>query len=391
MALVAQSLIPTVSPQVALAATDATVIDLRSPAEFAQDHLPGAHNVPLFDDAERAIVGTLYSRTSPDAAFDEGRVLARRRVDALVGEIFFLARFDLPAVDLRARLDSWTEDGIEALDRALGTAPCERLPERPVILHCWRGGLRSRSVTSFVRALGLVRAVALEGGYKGYREWVRGVLEDWTPPASFALRGLTGVGKTLVLAELERLRPGWTCDLEALAGHRGSILGGVGRRPCTQRQFESRLALRLERGFTGACVFEGESRKVGDSIVPPRVWSALDGATNLLLTASLERRVEVLTSDYLARAENRAEIAQHLPFLEERLGRVKYAGVLTGLLAQKRDAELVRLLLELYYDPLYRHSEKRRKHALTIDAEDPAHAALAIAHWIESRLLVLGA
>jgi tRNA 2-selenouridine synthase len=387
MALAAQSLIPTVSPAAALSAPDATIIDLRSPAEYALDHLPGAHNVPLFDDDERAIVGTLYKRNSPDAAFEAGRELVRGRVDALIGEIFFIARWDLPDADFRARLNQWTSEGIEALDGALLSAPCEQVPDRPVILHCWRGGLRSRSVTSFVRAMGLERAVALEGGYKGYRDWVREGLETWRAPPSFVLRGLTGVGKTLVLDELERQRPGWTCDLEGLARHRGSILGGVDRQPCSQRSFESRLYERLERGFVGPCVFEGESRKVGNSILPERVWSALDGATNLLLSASLARRIEVLTEDYLARTENRAEIAQQLPFLEERLGRVKYAGVLCGLLAQGRDRELVQLLLELYYDPLYRHSEKQREHAVTIDAENPARAATAIAHWIEARLV----
>ena len=87
MALSASSRVPAVTPRAALSARDAVIVDLRSPAEFAEDHLPGAHNVPLFNDAERAIVGTLYSRASPDAALDAGRELVRARIDALVGEI----------------------------------------------------------------------------------------------------------------------------------------------------------------------------------------------------------------------------------------------------------------------------------------------------------------
>ncbi len=385
MALSASSRVPAVTPRAALSARDAVIVDLRSPAEFAEDHLPGAHNVPLFNDAERAIVGTLYCRASPDAALDAGRELVRARIDALVGEIAELAHWDLPALDLAQRLESWTEGGIEALDRALAAEPCGTMPERPLILHCWRGGLRSRSVTSFVRALGLERAVALEGGYRAYREHVRAGLDSWVAPAVYVLRGLTGVGKTLVLRELARLRPEWVLDLEGLAGHRGSILGMVGLEPCTQKTFESRLLARLEQGFPGPCVLEGESRKVGDTILPPRVWAALDSGINLELTASLARRVEVLSEDYLAQADNRAAIAEQLPFIEQRLGPVKFAGALTALLSQGRDRELIEVLLERYYDPLYRQSGKQRVYAAKIDAGDPVRAAQAIEHWIEVR------
>ena len=385
MTLTASNHVPTILARAALAARDAVIIDLRSPAEFAEDHLPGAHNVPLFNNAERAIVGTLYSRESPDAALAEGRELVRAHIDALIGEIAELAHWKLPAVDLASRLDEWTAGSIEALDRSLASMPCEVMPEKPLVLHCWRGGLRSRSVTSFVRALGLERAVALDGGYKAYREWVRASLDAWRAPPMFVLRGFTGVGKTLVLRELEALRPGWSFDLEALAGHRGSILGGVGLEPCTQKTFESRVLARTQQGFPTACVVEGEGRKVGNAALPPRVWAGLDAGTNFELTASLGRRVDVLMLDYLRKQENRAAIAAQLPFIEQRLGRVKYDGALTGLFASGQDRELVELLLERYYDPLYRQSEKRRVYAERFDAEDPARAALEIAHWIDAR------
>ncbi|HTF91097.1 MAG TPA: tRNA 2-selenouridine(34) synthase MnmH [Planctomycetota bacterium] len=386
MILTAPNFVPTISAAAALSARGAVIVDLRSPAEFAADHLPGAFNVPLFDDAERAIVGTLYNRDSPDAALAAGRSLVRVHIDALIGEIARLARWKLPPVDLASRLDDWTSGSIDALDRSLSSAPCESLPEKPIVLHCWRGGLRSRSVTSFLRALGLDRAVALEGGYKGYREWVRDSLATWIAPPVYVLRGFTGVGKTLVLGELERLRRGWTIDLEALAGHRGSVLGMVGLEPCTQKTFESRVFARLSQGFPAAAVLEGEGRKVGNASLPPRLWAALDAGTNLELTASLDRRVEVLTRDYLERPENRPAIAAELPFLEQRLGKVKFDGVLTSMFAQGRDRELVLLLLERYYDPLYRQSEKGRVYAARFDAGDPSAAAAEIAHWIEARL-----
>lgn len=387
MTLLAPGLVPTVEPRAALAAAGAVVIDLRSPGEFAEDHLPGAHNVPLFDDAQRAIVGTLYARESPDAALAEARRLVRSHIEGLVADVARIARWSPPAVDLAAQLDRWTEGGIRALESSLPAAALAELPERPVVLHCWRGGLRSRSVTSFVRALGLERAVALEGGYRGYREWVRRGIEAWSPPRSFVLRGWTGVGKSLVLREIERLRPGWTLDLEELAGHRGSILGMVGLDPCSQKTFETRLFARLARGFSGPCVVEGESRKVGNTVLPEPVWRAIDAGTALELVAERERRVEVLTTDYLARPANRAEIAAQLPFLEQRLGSTKFAGVLTGMLARGEDRALVELLLERYYDPLYRSSEKGRTYEQRFDATDPRQAAECIVGWIEARLV----
>jgi tRNA 2-selenouridine synthase len=374
--------IPAVSAADALRA--ATVIDLRSPSEFAQDHLPDAANVPLFDDTERALVGTLYRRRSPAAAFDEAREIARGRVRDLVAEIGRVAGFAPPAEDFEARLLAMTEDGIEGLEGSLEARPGE-LPEDAVVLHCWRGGLRSRSVVALLRALGLDCAVVLEGGYRAYRaEVVRAIAELELPPA-FALRGLTGVGKTLVLRELERQRPGWTIDLEGLAGHRSSILGMVGLEPCTQKTFESRLLQRVRAGLGEAVVLEGESRKVGDVVLPERVWHALSEATNVELTAPPERRVRVLLDDYLATGGSRAELRERLPFIEQRLGPVKWDGALTGLLDEGRDEELVLVLLERYYDPLYRHSERGKRYAATIDSSDPERAAREIAALVEGR------
>lgn len=375
--------LPSVAPAAVLAARAPVVIDLRSPKEFAEDHLPGAVNVPLFDDVERAVIGTLYVQRSPEDAFAEARERTRSRIAALVARIAELASFTVPAVDLEARVEALTAKGIAGMEGELTTVPVDELEDAAVVLHCWRGGLRSRSVVALLRELGLTRALALEGGYKAYRAEVRRRLQAWQSPASYVLRGLTGVGKTLVLREVERLRPGWTLDLEELAGHRSSILGMVGLEPCTQKTFESRLSRRLDTGFAGPCVVEGESRKVGDVVVPGTVWSALKHGVAIELTAGTETRVRVLIDDYLARPENRAEIRRQLPFIEERLGPVKWKGVLTGLLDRGEEEELVALLLEHYYDPLYRHSEQQHDYAVTIDAGDARTAAAKVVRWIE--------
>jgi tRNA 2-selenouridine synthase len=378
-------IVPTTDAGALLDGAGRVYIDLRSPSEFAEDHLPGAHSVPLFDDLERALIGTLYARRGPAAAFTEGRARVAARIAELVARVGELAGWRVPEIDLAERVERLTEGGMARFEAELESVPCPVPPEDALVLYCWRGGLRSRSVVALLRELGLERALALEGGYRAYRRQVRARLAAWSAPESFVLRGLTGVGKTLVLRELERIRPGWTLDLEGCAGHRSSILGGVGLEPVSQKRFESRLAERLARGFPGRCVLEGESRKVGDRILPETIWRAVDGGTALELNASLERRVTVLIEDYLAAPENRAGLAHALPFIEERLGRRRWGGVLVGLLASGRERELVRVLLESYYDPLYRHSEGERRYAARFPADDPARAAAEIARWIEAR------
>jgi tRNA 2-selenouridine synthase len=376
--------LPSAAIEAVLAAPEARIVDLRSPSEFAADHLPGARNVPLFDDVERALIGTLYARCSPEAAFEEGRKRTRDKIHGLTRALAEVAGRDAGEAGLEARVDELTAGGIAGLEGALELEPRGRLPRRLLVLHCGRGGLRSRSVAAFLRGLGWDEVVLLEGGYRSYRRYVLAAIDNWRAPAAYVLRGGTGVGKTLVLSEIERLRPGSTLDLEQLAGHRSSILGMVGRTPCNQKTFESRLAARLARGFPAWCVVEGESRKVGDVILPGAVWRALDGGTNLELVAPVERRVSVLIEDYLARAENRAELARQLPFIEERLGRAEWAGRLVGML-DGRESELVRILLERYYDPLYAHSERGRRYRAAFPARDPARAAREIVAWIEER------
>jgi len=375
--------VPAVSVEALFAAPEpAPIVDLRSPAEFAADHVTGARSVPLFDDVERALVGRLYRRSSPEAAFAEGRALASARIARLVGEVALLARWSVPGGgDLGARVLEVTRGGYARFS-ARATSEPAALPPGAVVLHCWRGGLRSRSVVAFLRELGLERAVALDGGYKAYRRHVLDALAALELPPAFVLRGLTGAGKTLVLRELEALRPGLTLDLEREAGHRSSLLGMVGLEPCTQKTFETRLFERARRGFGAAVVLEGESRKVGDAIIPERVWRALSSGTNVELVAPRARRVQVLLDDYLARREDRPQLRAQLAQVEARM--TPRLALLERFDAG-REAEVVELLLEHYYDPLYRHSERDKPYALTVDASDPAAAAERIAGWIEGR------
>jgi tRNA 2-selenouridine synthase len=378
--------VPTLPASTALAIEGAVLVDLRSPVEFAADHIEGARNVPLLDDDERALVGLLYRRESPQAAFGAARERVRASVGRLVDSIARLAGWNPPRRDPAQVVDELSSAGMEAMDRRVRARSLDTAPARPVLLYCWRGGLRSRSVTALLRELGLERVVAIEGGYKSCRAQLLAQVESFEAPRTYVLRGLTGVGKTLVLRELEKLRPSWTLDLEAAAGHRSSLLGAAGLDPATQKQFENRIAQRVARGFgAGVLVLEGESRKVGDSIVPSRVWRALESGTNLELVAPTERRIDVLVADYLATASGRLQLRASLSELAQRIS-ADWASELVTLLDSGRERELVALLLERWYDPRYRHSQQGRRPLASFDSTDPERCARDICHWIERDL-----
>jgi tRNA 2-selenouridine synthase len=373
---------PTLEAARFVARSDVRVVDLRAPVEFERDHWPGAVNVPLFDDAQRAVVGALYRQVSPDAAFEAGRAAIREHVGPFVRALSEHARRAAPQADFEAAVDELTRGGIAGLQSALAPRRVE-LASGALVMYCQRGGLRSRATAALLARLGFDALALVEGGYKGWRRILTERIAAWTAPPTLVLRGLTGVGKTLVLRELERLRPGSTLDLEELAQHRSSVLGMVGLAPVTQKHFETRLALRLEHLERRALVVEGESRKVGDVIVPSSVWSAIHGGANVELVAPMERRVEVLLDDYLADPSSREQLAPQLEFLGERLRRGGFAGSLIELLNSGRERELVQVLLERYYDPLYRHSELGRKHLARIDAREPRAAAEHVAQLLD--------
>ena len=375
--------VPTLAAANALAIDGAPLFDLRAPVEFAADHVEGAVNVPLLDDDERALVGLLYRRESPQVAFEAARVRVRSSVGRMVEAIASLAGWAPTVRDAAQLVDELATGGIEAMDRRVRARMVAEAPANPVFLYCWRGGMRSRSVTALLRELGLERAVAIEGGYKSCRAQLLAEFERFRAPRTYVLRGLTGVGKTLVLRELERLRPSWTLDLEAAAGHRSSLLGAAGLAPATQKQFENRLAQRLARGLaSGVLVLEGESRKVGDVIVPTPVWRALESGTNLDLVAPVERRIDVLVDDYLATGESREQLRASLAELTARIAS-DWAEPLVPLLDAGRERELVALLLERWYDPRYRHAEQGRRSSARFDSSDPRTCAQELAAWIE--------
>ncbi|MCH2100598.1 MAG: tRNA 2-selenouridine(34) synthase MnmH [Planctomycetes bacterium] len=372
--------LPTFSCATVLA-SKAQIVDLRSPAEYARDHLPGAMSVPLFDDQQRAIVGTLYKRESPEAAYKAGLEMAENgmgeRLAAILGRPVPPEEWRERFTELAARLrKQMREPGVlleEQSDlRALG--------DQPLILHCWRGGMRSQSVALLLRALGEDRVGLLPGGYKSYRNWVMQRIERLRGDdfQLFVLRGATGVGKTEVLRALEARRPGCTLDLEGLAGHRSSVLGAVGLEPASQPAFESGLLQRIEALRAGPIFVEGESRKVGDVVLPRGLYVAMQTAPQLKLTAPIVARVERLGEDYLGKgclyglADDRRlqACARALDGLRAKLGDAR----VDGMQAELREGAwrgVTERLLHAHYDPLYSHGECGRSYLAEFDATSP--------------------
>ncbi len=239
------------------------IIDVRAPSEFAEDHIPGAINLPVLSDAERATVGTIYVQ--------QDRFLARKTGAALVARNA-AAHLEGPLAD---RSGGW----------------------RPVV-YCWRGGQRSGSFAAILAQIGW-RVAVIEGGYKSYRHLVVQALYD-TPLAHrlVLLDGGTGTAKTRLLARLAQAGA-QVIDLEAMAAHRGSLLGGIDGGQPAQKRFESRIAMALAGFDPARPVFvEAESNKIGRLILPTMLWQAMIAADHIRLEAPLAARATYLTRAY---------------------------------------------------------------------------------------------
>ena len=377
-------LLPSLSYQEARTLPGLRVVDVRSPAEYAEDHIPGADLVPLLDDAQRALVGTLFRQESASAALAEGLNLVRDRIRRILYEVL---GHSIPEAQWQAKFDALVPlvEELEVQRQSSGTNGSLGLAsgEPPILVQCWRGGQRSRALVALLRALGFEQVYHLHRGYKGYRAWVRTQLEDLQFSAPWIiLRGATGVGKTRLLQELEQKCPGSTLDLEGLAGHRSSILGGVGLKPVSQKRFESLLVARLQELDSAPGFVEGESRKIGDRLIPPVLFAAMEAGLSIRITASKARRVQNLLADYQGDAATQQELRTKLPFLEARLGK-KWTGKLVAMLDRGQAAEVAESLLEAYYDPLYGHSDQRRSWVGEFCAEDPAVTADLLAFRLE--------
>jgi tRNA 2-selenouridine synthase len=306
-----------------LAVFDA-VIDVRSPSEFALDHVPGAENLPVLDDAQRAEVGTIYVQ--------ESRFLARRIGAAHVAR---------------------------NIARHLETALVDRPASFRPLIYCWRGGQRSDAMATILSQVGWP-VTLLQGGYRTYRRHVTTKLYDEDQPLRLMLLdGHTGSAKTEILNALPALGV-QVLDLEGLAEHRGSLFGALAGRPQpSQKMFESRLlgvlhGLDLSRPI----VVEAEASKIGDRMTPPVLWRAMQAAPRIVLEASQEQRAAYLAGAY-------GDIAADPAALEAAFARLpvppsrERLETWRGLIAAGDFTALAQALIGLHYDPAYDRAARK--------------------------------
>lgn len=301
------------------------IIDVRSPSEFAEDHLPGAINLPVLDDAQRIEVGTLYKQTSAFEAKKLGAALIANNIARHI-ETHFLGH-----------PQTW----------------------RPLV-YCWRGGNRSGAMVHILARIGWP-VTQLDGGYKEYRRHVNAELA--TLPAAFdfinVLCGPTGSGKSRLLQVLHG-QGAQVIDLEKLAAHRGSVLGGLtdAQQP-SQKAFESSLWQQLRTFDPAQPVFiESESKKVGQLRVPDALMEKMRASHCTSVQLDTGHRVQLLMDDYGHFVADPARLNTQLALLTQLHGREKI-GRWQQLALDGRMAELVQQLLVEHYDPVYLQSIRR--------------------------------
>ncbi len=330
------------------------IIDVRSPDEYAEDHIPGALNLPVLDNEQRARVGTIYVR--------ESRFRARKIGAALI------------ARNIASHLETTLSD------RPAGYQP---------LVYCWRGGQRSGAMATILSQIGW-RVWLLEGGWQAYRRAVVAALYDgpWRWPLVI-LDGYTGTAKTDVLAALSA-RSVQTVDLEGLANHRGSLFGGFAEAPQPpQKMFESRLLAAFQ-----ACdprhpvVVEAESPKIGRRTLPPSLWSAMQQAPRVRIGAPVAARAAYSVRRYADIIADPARLQEVLGYMVRLRGRQQVA-TWQALAQAGQLQQLAEELIAQHYDPAYRRSRDAFKGALlgevtapSLDPADLEGAADALARLI---------
>ncbi|MFW5808099.1 MAG: tRNA 2-selenouridine(34) synthase MnmH [Spirochaetota bacterium] len=301
------------------------VIDVRSPGEYAEGHIPGAHNVPLFDNDERAEVGTLYKHQGRRPAILRGLEIAGGKLAWYVRETLKIS------------------------------------PDEDVLVHCWRGGMRSSSFAWFLESAD-VKARVLEGGYKAYRHFIR---------SSFAaakriviLSGMTGTGKTEILKRLAE-RGEQVVDLEGLANHKGSAFGAIGQdeQPTTEQFENNTAALWLTLDVSRRIWIEDESLKIGRCVINDVLYGMMRQAPVIAIDIPLARRIERLVNEYcIIPPEALVSVVYRI---QRRLGDVRTKQTIESL--QSGDyRRAIEVLLD-YYDRAYRHGRSRRDPATVTD------------------------
>jgi tRNA 2-selenouridine synthase len=286
------------------------VLDVRSPGEYAHAHIPGAYSLPLFTDEERAQVGTAYKQESREQAIKIGLDFYGPKMRAMVEQV-------------------------------------EALKSDTVLVHCWRGGMRSAGVAWLLDLYGF-KVFTLQGGYKSYRQYI---VESFQLPASIKiLAGFTGSAKTAVLEKLQRLGEP-VINLEKLANHKGSAFGHIGlpTQP-SQEMFENLLGTAIREIGSVTCWLEDESWRIGSLLIPQPYYQQMRMAPCYFVDIPFEERLNYIMQDY--GTATKEELIQAVLKIQKRLGGLE-TKTAVSFLVENNIKEAFRILLQ-YYDKFYR-------------------------------------
>lgn len=306
---------------------NALVLDVRSEGEFELAHILGAHSLPLFNNEERKVVGTDYKQQSREQAIKVGLDYFGVKMRSMVEQVEQL---------LVLHKQQQAERGVQQ----------QLYTEIDIIVHCWRGGMRSAAVAWLLDLYGL-KVHQLIGGYKAYRQWARSQFEK---PYSFVvIGGYTGSGKTEILHALQALGRA-TIDLEGLAHHKGSAFGALGLPPQpTQEMFENKLATALAQQAGSPIFIEDESQRIGNIQIPMPLWYTIRSSKVLFIEIPFAERLENIVAQY--GKHEQAQLVNAVLRIQKRLGGLDTKVTISFLLENRIHAAFDILLQ--YYDKQY--------------------------------------
>lgn len=298
------------------------LIDVRSESEFAEDHIPGAYNLPVLNDIERAEVGTEYKRNP------------------------FTAR-QLGAKRIAGNLQNNLERVEELIFQFNKNSQMEHKPFCHFIIYCWRGGMRSRSLFAVMDMIGYKTSL-VDGGYQAYRRHVNQYFQSESLPETISIYGPSGSGKSELISNL--IGNGFPAlHLEKYANHKGSLLGGDSSEQPSQKLFESYLFQALQKNNSSTAIVEGESKKIGRVMLPDKFYSRMSTGKKIWVELPLEIRAKRLADEY----DKTDEFILHkLQYLRRFMSREIFSQIIQAIADKDRYTASI-LLLKYHYDRHY--------------------------------------
>ncbi|MBP6430275.1 MAG: tRNA 2-selenouridine(34) synthase MnmH [Ferruginibacter sp.] len=346
------------------------VLDVRSPSEYNHAHIPNAISLPLFTDEERKVVGTAYKQQSRQQAIKIGLDYFGVKMKGMVEEVEKLLDVRCTMYDISSNISS----GVH-------------LTSNIVLVHCWRGGMRSAAVAWLLDMYGFT-VYTLVGGYKAYRNWV---LQQFDMPYQFTIiGGFTGSGKTPLLIELQKQNLP-TINLEELANHKGSAFGYVGNQP-SQEMFENLLAEKLvvnrwsliekeldetttnHQPPTTNFYIEDESQRIGNVKIPNSVWTIMRKSQVIFLDISFEERLKHIVEEY--GNLDKTIIIENINRIQKRLGGLEAKNAINHI--ENKDIAACFTILLTYYDKWYLKGLNNRENLSSFLNKMPCNSVDAV-------------